>query len=408
MIAATALSALAATEPSWGQDGSLVLNNQLQLGDVIGGQTLNVEGASDQVTVSNSVQGNALSGSVEGQSISLGSRQVMRGDARATTDLGLGSIEGPVNAVTQASGNYLAAGAAQAGVGLAVDQVTDAGEITAGSGLRGGEARLLGGGSISTAAGANVVAVGGDHASFEGEIDQTSRASVRASNLAEIRYAPEPFEVTSQAAGNALEANGRTASSLDLAVRQRQSAGVIEADASANAANAWDAAGHANAAANQAVLYDSGGSLVASTDQGNGSDVSSRSVVTAYDYGVGTSLAQASGNAVSAGSDDVYVELDNTQMNSGGVEAQASFVGTQGYDAYVSADAVGNTVTGYACSECAATLTANNVQINSGAITAGAYTTIHGGSRAVITGTQAIGNNATFYVSRPCATDTCH
>ena len=46
MIAATAMCAAAATEAA-AQDGSLVLNNQLQLGDVISGQTLNVVGATD-------------------------------------------------------------------------------------------------------------------------------------------------------------------------------------------------------------------------------------------------------------------------------------------------------------------------------------------------------------------------
>ena len=105
MIAATAMCAAAATEAS-AQDGSLVLNNQLQLGDVISGQTLNVEGASDQVTVSNSAQGNSLSGSVENDSLTLRSTQTMRGDARATTEMTVGGdTEGAVSAVTQAGGN---------------------------------------------------------------------------------------------------------------------------------------------------------------------------------------------------------------------------------------------------------------------------------------------------------------
>ena len=103
--------AAAATEAA-AQDGSIVLNNQLQLGDVIAGQTLNVVGATDQVTVSNSAQGNSLSGSVENDSLTLRSTQTMRGDARATTEMTLGGdTEGEVNAVTQAGGNYLAGGA---------------------------------------------------------------------------------------------------------------------------------------------------------------------------------------------------------------------------------------------------------------------------------------------------------
>ena len=76
-------------------------------------------------------------------------------------------------------------------------------------------------------------------------------------------------------------------------------------------------------------------------------------------------------------------------------------MGGQGYDAYVSANAAGNSVTGYACAECQATLNATNNQINDGNVSARANTTISGSNRNVITGSNAVGNAATFYVSRP-------
>jgi hypothetical protein len=107
----------------------------------------------------------------------------------------------------------------------------------------------------------------------------------------------------------------------------------------------------------------------------------------------------------SAGNNDRYLKIDNSQLNTGGVEVQAVMAGTNGYDAYVSADAVGNAVTGYACSECSGTLTATNVQTNSGNVSATASTTVRGANRAVITGVNAVGNAATFYVSRPASGD---
>src|SRR5690606_38185463 len=71
-IAATALCAAAATEAAAQTpppDDSVVLNQQLQLGDVFSHQTLNVVDPQEQVTVSTSAQGNSASGAVENGSI---------------------------------------------------------------------------------------------------------------------------------------------------------------------------------------------------------------------------------------------------------------------------------------------------------------------------------------------------
>ena len=61
---------------------------------------------------------------------------------------------------------------------------------------------------------------------------------------------------------------------------------------------------------------------------------------------------------------------------------------------------VGNAVTGYACSQCGGDVNVNNNQTNSGNVTATATTTINGSGRNVIAGANAVGNAATFYVTR--------
>jgi hypothetical protein len=99
------MCAAAATEVA-AQDGSNVLNNQLQLGDVIAGVTLNVEDAEGEVGVNNAAQGNSLSGSVENDALNLTSTQSIQADAAATTRITLtGDTDGPVNAETQARAN---------------------------------------------------------------------------------------------------------------------------------------------------------------------------------------------------------------------------------------------------------------------------------------------------------------
>lgn len=400
MMAATVTFAAAATEAS--AQSQLVLNNQLQLGDVISGQTLNVEGATDQVTVSNAAAGNSLSGATQGGAIELRSVQRMNGAAHATTTMALGGdTAGVVNAITQANGNYTAGGAYGADMAVDSDQSVGPTEITASSSITGGTARLLSGASVGVAATGNTMALGGTGTHISGAVHQTSDASVRADNLAEARYIPAKAVFAAQATGNATAINGEAASSQYIYVGQRSTGDIVSADVSANAGNAWDLTGHSTANANQAVLANQGGSVVARTQQENFSQVASTARVTSYDFGAAVASAQGGGNVVSVGNNDQWLELDNSQINSGGVEVQATFVGTNGYDAYVSADAVGNSVTGYACSTCQAQLGANNVQRNEGNISASASTTINAQGRAVITGSNAVGNAATFYVTRP-------
>tara|TARA_R110001606_G_scaffold12306_9_gene53346 strand:+ start:4554 stop:5720 length:1167 start_codon:yes stop_codon:yes gene_type:complete len=384
------------------QDGAIVLNNQIQLGDVVAGQTLNVVDADEQVTVSTSAQGNSFSGAVENGTITVDSTQEMHGDALATTTMTLGGdTAGRLTATTQAGGNYLAVGAY--GADLSVDasqQVTD-GEIVAYSTITDDSPRLLAGATVDASAIGNTAALGGDGATVTGTVSQESSATIRAGNLASTQYIPAQAAFSSQAMANAVAVNSDAASNQNLYVRQRSTGDLIESDASANAGNAWDLAGRARASANQAVLQNQGGALIAETDQSNVAQVRAAAITTAYDYGAAEAYARAAGNDVSVGNNDVYVKIDNAQFNSGGVDSTATFSGTNGYDVYVGADAVGNSVTGYACSECAGYLTATNVQTNNGSVTATASTTVVGSARAVITGTNAVGNAATFYVSSP-------
>ena len=393
---------VAAATEVFAQDRSIVLNQQLQLGDVIAGQTLNVEGATGEVAVNNAAQGNSLSGSVQNDSLALTSTQTMRGNTRATTTMTLtGDTEGPVNATTQARGNYLAAGAYGADLTIESTQTVDPSEVTASSEITGSGARLIGGASIGVTAIANSTAIGASGAHVQGTVIQNSSAGVRADNFAGTQYIPATGEFISQSIGNSVLVNSGLASSQDLTIRQRQAGDQVTASTSANSGNAWDLAGRARATGNQALLYNQGGSAVVTTDQSNLSEIQTASVVTSYDFGAATSNASGTANEVSIGNNDVYLQIDNSQVNSGGVEVSASFDGDSGYDIRVAAEAVGNSVTGYACSQCDGYMDVTNAQTNSGDVSASATTTIRNSGRSVVTGSNAVGNTATFYVSRP-------
>jgi len=402
MIAATVTCAAVATEAAaQDQDPSIVLNEQMQFGDVFAEQTLDVVDSSEQVTVSNSATGNSLAGGVQGGDMSVTSIQSMQGDVRADTTFVLGGdTEGVVSGVTQANGNYLGLSAYDASLTVDSAQTVSEVEIVATSTMAEGNERLLGGAYVDASAIGNTLALGGERSSFEGTAVQWSDANIRASNYAATQYIPAEAEFTAQAVANVVSVTGTSVTGQTMTIDQRSTGGIIDSGVSANAGNSWDLAGRANAGANRVVLSNQGGSVVATTRQDNSSQIQSQAIVTSYDYGAANSYARGVANEVSVGNNDIYVEIDNTQINTGGVAVDARFAGTQGYDAYVGADAAGNVVTGFACADCAGYIDATNNQANSGNVSATAQTTINGTNRAVVTGTNAVGNAATFYVSR--------
>ena len=403
-MAATALCAAAATEAAsqTPPQDSVVLNQQLQLGDVFSHQTINVVHAQDQVTAGTSARGNSASGAVENGSITVQSDQDMRGDATARTDVVLGGETwGEVNVTTQAGGNYLAVSAYGADLTTDAAQSNTGGLVSATSEVGDSSARLHAGGAVAASAISNTVALYGEGSFLEGDVDQTNAATVRSFSRIQSQYIPAGAAVTADSVGNAVAATSGQTSGQDLSIIQSSTGAFLEADASANAGNAWDLAARARATANQAVLNNQGGSVVVASTQDNSSFVRAAALTTAYDYGRAEAYARGAANELSVGNNDIYVEIDNTQFNSGGVDVSATFSGTNGYDVYVGAEAVGNAVTGYACSECPGYLEATNSQTNDGSVSAQASTTVAGSNRAVITGANAVGNSATFYVSRP-------
>ncbi|WP_162252080.1 holdfast anchor protein HfaD [Brevundimonas sp. Root1423] len=400
LCAATATEAAAQTPPP--QDGAIVLNEQLQLGDVFAGQTLNVVDAQDQVTVETSAQGNSASGAVENGAITVRSNQDMRGDSVARTDVILGGdTYGEVNATSQAGGNYLAVSAYNADLTVDATQSNTGDLVSATTELGDSNARLHGGAAVNASAISNTTALVGQASFLQGAVDQSSSAVVRSFGRIQSQYIPSTASVTSEAIVNAVAVNSNATSGQNLSITQRSTGDFVEAEASANAGNAWDLAGRARASGNQAILYNEGGSVVTESDQDNSAFIRASALTTAYDYGQAEAQARGVANEVSVGNNDIFVEIDNTQFNSGGVDVTATFSGTNGYDVYVGAEAVGNSVTGYACAECQATLDATNTQTNSGNVSAVANTSVAGSGRAVITGATAVGNSASFYVSRP-------
>jgi hypothetical protein len=400
-IAATAMCVAAATEASAQTQDSRVLNNQLQLGDVISGVTLNVEDPSAEVSVDNAAQANSLYGAAENGTVVLTSTQEMRGDTRATSELTVtGDAAGPVNVQTTAGANALSAAGYGANITVESNQVVGPSEVTASAAILNDTARLLGGASFSTSANANAASLGGTDTRVQGTVVQGSEAGVRSETFVVSQYIPAEAEFISESVGNSIGANSTGASSQALTLRQRQAGDTVSANTSANSGNAWDLAGRARAVGNIASTYNQGGSVVTVADQSNLSEIRASALVTSYDWGGATASAAGVGNQVVIGNNDRYLEIDNSQVNSGGVQVTSEFAGAFGYDAYVASEATGNAVTGYACSNCEGQMVVTNNQTNSAGVSAASTVRVTGAARAVATSAAATGNAATFYVSR--------
>lgn len=400
MIAATVTYAAAATE-ALAQDGSTVLNGQIQLNDSVAETTLNVVDAA-AVDAYASALGNEVLTSVVDTNGRLTSDQTMLGGARATVSLTLEGDTGPLKARADATGKSLGGTAERGSLDLDVRQTVGAPSVIARARIENDTARLPEGGELTATARGNVAALRATEGRVSGSIAQTSTAaSIDAGALALTRYIPAAAMVSAQALGNAVQSGGTGASSAALDIRQVSDGALVTAAVSANAGNAWDLAGRARAAANQTILRNAGGSVVAATDQTSRSAVRAASLVTAYDFGRAEASATAAGNSAQVGNNDRYVEVDNSQFNGGVVSADAAFVGAWGYDAQVGAEAVGNNVIAYACAACEGTLVAANSQTNTAAVTSTATASVGGQGRAVVVGANAIGNRATFYVTGP-------
>lgn len=400
-IAATAMCVAAATEAFAQQQDSRVLNNQLQLGDVISGVTLNVEDPSAEVSVDNAARANTLYGAAENGTVILTSSQEMRGDTRAISELTItGDASGPVNVQTTAGANALSAAGYGANITVESNQVVGPSEVTASAAILNDTARLLGGASFSTSANANAASLGGTGTRVQGTVIQGSEAGVRSETFVVSQYIPAEAEFISESVGNSIGVNSTEASSQALTLRQRQAGDTVSANTSANSGNAWDLAGRARAVGNVASTYNQGGSVMTLTDQSNQSEIRASALVTSYDWGGATASAAGVGNQVVIGNNDRYLEIDNSQVNSGGVQVTSEFAGAFGYDAYVASEATGNAVTGYACSNCEGQMVVTNSQTNSAGVSAGSTVRVTGAARAVATSAAATGNAATFYVSR--------
>jgi hypothetical protein len=380
---------------------SPVLNSQVNLGEIFSEQTLNVQTVSDGVTASTTAQANGVSMGVTNADAAINSDQTNQGSVYAHGVVDVAANMGAAGAVrSTAVGNSGALSASNGTISARVVQ-TNSAEVTARSQVEAADAdaKDL---TVSTLAMGNSQGVTLDNGSAGARISQSTTANVLADGGAIVGYVSGTTAITATTAGNNINIDGANQSAVRAITDQANTAEVTQASKFTAYGNSYLSATTATATGNNLAVQNEGPLADVTSNQWNTSYVRGQAEGTSYLFGAAQTSAYAAGNSSQVNNVGPELVLDNLQTNTGGgVEATASFSGQDGYDAVTTATAMGNAVTGYACSKCNGKMTVTNNQTNSADIGASSSTTIASSGRQVTGVSTAIGNNASFNVSAP-------
>lgn len=399
MIAAIATFPAVATSQSLGNPPTAgqELNNQIQLGDVISGQTLHVVSASDGVSAQANSVGNAVVATGPGADLQFTSSQSMQGNTRAlvsaVADNGATPSMVVAASATANTGNAATNGATVSGT--VVQTVAPGMQVTA-------DAYPGTGGGPSTGVSTFATALGNTQgwAAISGAITssttQTESGLVHAYNQATVCCTTDASTYNATSVANNVTAD-TTSSTAYLAVAQMRDQGVVEAGVVAHQTSGTDITAASIATANNINAAGSGDWITLQSSQSNGGDVNATSALSTVSWsGVASSSAYAMANSALVSNSGMSAELGADQTNSGNVSAQAGFTTTGQGVGSASATAVGNAASVYACGACGVGVGSTSHQTNSGGVNASASVTGAGG-RA--TGSaSAVGNNLTIQV----------
>lgn len=380
---------------------SPVLNNQINLGEIFSEQVLNVQTVSDGVTASTTAKANGVSVGVTNADAAVTSNQDNKALVSGYGAVDVASNAGASTAVrTTAVGNSAALAASNGTISAFAVQTNSAavsahGQVEA---ANAGAADL----TLSTLAMGNSAGVTLDNGSAGARISQSSTANIVADGGANVGYVSGTSAVSATTAANNINIVGANQSALRAITDQANTGDLTQASKFSAYGNSYMTATAATATGNNLAVSNDGPLADVATHQWNTANIQGQAEAASSLFGAAQTTAYAAGNSAQVNNVGAELVLDNIQTNTGGgVEASASFSGHDGYDAVTTATAMGNAVTGYACSRCNGRMSVANSQNNSADVGASTSTSITASGRQVTGVSTAIGNNASFSVSAP-------
>ncbi len=383
---------------------STVLNNQIQLGDVLANQTLDVIDVSGSTSLVTAATANTFGGSVVGGgSAAVTSTQSLQANVSTNALMTVAHSAGDLTVLSTATtGNSGEANIFDGGTLTGTTtQTVGAFGVTAIGDFQGVLA-TAGDISSSVQAIANSQGYGVEGSTSVVTLNQTSAALTQADGGGNVQYTPGSILFSALATSNNLTATGTYGSAVTVTANQVMTGTRTQAAVYAGAGNAQEINAQATTVGNNISANNTGNYLEVNATQNNASYVRSEANLTSFEFGAATASAYGVGNSLLAGNIGHEIVLNNTQVNSGGgVEVIAGFTGDTGYDAYVTATAIGNAATGFACASCDGRMTVHNSQTNSAEVGAFSGAQITTSGRSVTGLSAATGNSASFYVTSP-------
>ena len=400
MIAAIPMCAMlagVATSQTTTTQGS---NDQLNIGGLFADQTLNVVTADEGVTATTTAGGNSFGMTVVNADGGLTSNQDNRGAISAHGVVNVSGSLGDSSQVTTTAVGNSGAGLAVGGTLSGFMVQTNTGAVTARSQIE-GEAAQAGDVAETTQAAGNSQALVMVNGAMGARVSQNNQADVLADGGAILQYVAGTSAVAGTAAGNDIQLTGANQSAARIITDQNNGAANVQASKFTAYGNSYLTTTEATASGNNLNANNVGTLLDVASHQYNTAYVRAQAEGTSYEFGGAQVTAYGVGNSANvSNSNGAGLVLDNAQVNDGGgVEVIASFEGNNGYDAGASATAVGNAVSGYACSQCSGAMNATNSQSNNVDVSARSSVTLGAGGRSVMGVASATGNSATFSVS---------
>jgi hypothetical protein len=413
----------AATDPSTVSQngaGDNTPSPQVNLGDVFATQTLNVDTVTGSTNAVTTATGNSLLTGADAGVLDVHSVQTnatvdgAAGQINATTFLNVTNGAGTATMITAATGNTAEADASDGAVlTSAFNQTANGAPIYAENDVYGPTANAdsL---TASAQAIANSVSLGTTASLSTSTIDQYNTASVDARNdhdvtgTAILDFTAGTVSYTSIALANNVTATGVDGSSEYLVSAQTNNGAHVLAGVIAYVNDAQTLQADATVSSNNFSASNESGDLNVTSSQTNNSFSTAAEVALgAFEFGTADALASGVGNSLLAANYGPTTELSNTQVNNGEVSATATFNGgnssstSPSYDASASSSAIGNGATAFACSNCGGVIDIASSQTNTNTISASSLIDITGDNRNVSATATAVGNSASFYVSKP-------
>jgi len=379
-------------------DEGLFINEQIQLGDVFSTQTLNVEEAPEGVGATTTAVGNIVAGTGQNARIDFQSAQSIDQQVGASTHVAVDGVTGEYFfSDTSATGNSGTAGTCCAlTLGSSNQWINDGAVVSADAySQTGAQAGSI---SVDAAAVGNTQGWNQVNGEVQAWTQQMNSGLTSATNIGDFHSSPGNIGLTATAVTNNVSGDVENAY-LSIGVQQDRTGpgGVAVVDAFIG--SGVDIQGVATASGNLVDVIASSPLADMNVSQSSSAGIDAYSNLTINQWsGDANSIAYGVGNSIVMSNNGPVTTLFTQQASSGDINGTAALTGGTGNAVFASSTAIGNAVSGYACSECGGDFGGFNRQVNSSRVRSQSNVVITGRAGLVATESTAIGNSATYQV----------